>query len=273
MAVAPHLVGERLYLGYGGEPAVQDVDMAIQSGEMVSLIGPNGSGKSTLLKGLSRLLPALRGVVLLDGRAIHTLPSREVARRLALLPQGPETPADLTVRELVALGRWPHRRHWLTFTGPQDAVVDWALGTTDLTALAHRPLATLSGGERQRAWIAMALAQTPTTLLLDEPTTHLDLGHQWEMLELLESLNQQHGVTVVMAVHDLQQAVWAAHRLVVLQAGQIVAQGLPHDVLTPALIAEVFGVNARVFWDAEVGRLLCYPLGKTRQPTARPQSG
>lgn len=200
MAITQRLVCDRLWLGYGGKPAIQDVNLTVQLGEMVSLIGPNGSGKSTLLKGLARLLLILRGVVLLDGQAIHTLPSREVARRLAILPQGSESPADLTVRELVALGRWPHQRHWLAFEPQQDAAVERALAMTGLTAFTYRPLATLSGGERQRAWIAMALAQTPTTLLLDEPTTHLDLGYQWEVLELLEDLNRQHGVTVVMAM-------------------------------------------------------------------------
>jgi iron complex transport system ATP-binding protein len=260
-------VSDGLDLGYGGQAAVKDVTLAIARGEMVSLVGPNGSGKSTLLRDLARLLPSLRGAVLLDGRAIHTLPAREVARRLALLPQAPEGPADLTVRELVALGRWSHRRRWLGADGRLDAAVDWALTMTSSTALAHRPLATLSGGERQRAWIAMALAQTPRTLLRDEPTTHLDLGYQWEVLELLERLNRHQGITVVMALHDLQQAVWSAHRVVVLQAGRLIAQGVPREVLTPALIAAVFGVRARVMWDAEVGRLLCIPLGKI---SARP---
>jgi len=200
----------------------------------------------------------------LDGRAIQTLSSREVARRLAILPQDPESPADLTVGELVTLGRWPHRRGWLACDPSQDRAVAHALALTSLTAFAHCPLATLSGGERQRAWIAMALAQTPTALLLDEPTTYLDLGYQWEVMELLERLNRQHGVTIVMALHDLQQAAWLAHRLVVLKGGRVITQGIPRDVLTPELIAQAFGVRVRILWDAEAGRLLCIPLGRSR---------
>jgi ABC-type cobalamin/Fe3+-siderophores transport system ATPase subunit len=264
MALAPRLAAEDLWLGYGGRSAVQEVSVAVQPGEVVSLIGPNGSGKSTLLKGLARLLLPLRGAVLLDGRAIQTLPGREVARRLAILPQDPESPADLTVGELVALGRWPHLRGWLACDAGQDPAVAHALALTALTAFAHRPLATLSGGERQRAWIAMALAQTPTVLLLDEPTTHVDLGNQWEVMDLLERLNRQHGVTIVMALHDLQQAAWLAHRLVVLKGGCLITQGPPRDVLTPELISDAFGVRVRILWDAETGRLLCIPLGRSR---------
>jgi iron complex transport system ATP-binding protein len=264
MALAPRLAAEQLWLGYRERSAVQEVSLAVRPGDVVALIGPNGSGKSTLLKGLARLLPPQRGAVLLDGRAIQTVPSRQVARQLAILPQTPESPADLTVGELVALGRWPHRRGWLASDARQDPAVAQALAWTALSALAHRPLATLSGGERQRAWIAMALAQTPTTLLLDEPTTHLDLGHQWEVMELLECLNRQHDATIVLALHDLQQAAWLAHRLVVLKGGCLITQGPPRDVLTPALIAAAFGVRIRILWDAETGRLLCMPLGRSR---------
>jgi iron complex transport system ATP-binding protein len=257
---------QHLWLGYGSTPAVRDMNLDIKPGAMVALVGPNGSGKSTLLKGLARLLPAMRGTVLLDGRAIHTLPSREVARCLAILPQGPESPADLTVRELVALGRWPHRRPWRLFGAPHDAAVEWAMAVTSVTPLARRPLATLSGGERQRAWIAMALAQTPAVLLLDEPTTHLDVGHQWEVMELLEGLNRQQGVTILMALHDLQHAAWFSQWLVVVQEGRMVTQGPPGAVLTAELIAAVFGMRARVCKEEATGRVLCILLGRWQQP-------
>jgi iron complex transport system ATP-binding protein len=258
------LGAERLWLGYGKTPVIREMSLELKSGAMVALIGPNGSGKSTLLKGFARLLPPLRGAVLLDGQAIHTLPSREVARRLAILPQGPESPADLTVRELVGLGRWPHQRVWQAFDARHDAAVTWAMTVTSMVPFAHRPLGMLSGGERQRAWIAMALAQTPAILLLDEPTTHLDIGYQWEVMELLERLNRRHGITILMALHDLQHAAWFSHRLVVLQEGHLVIQGPPDEVLTAELIAAVFGVRARVCRDAETGRMLCTALGRVQ---------
>jgi iron complex transport system ATP-binding protein len=260
------LTSQRLYLGYRGTPAVREMSLEIKAGAMVALIGPNGSGKSTLLKGLGRLLAPMSGTILLDGQAIHTLPSREVARRLAILPQGPECPADLTVRELVSLGRWPHRRAWQAPAAPHDPAVEWAMTATALLPVAHRPLATLSGGELQRASIAMALAQTPTILLLDEPTTHLDVGYQWEVLELLEGLNRQHGVTIVMALHDLQHAAWFSHWLVVMHEGRMTAQGPPGDVLTSELVATVFGMRARICREEESGRLLCILLGRWPPP-------
>jgi iron complex transport system ATP-binding protein len=266
------LRSRHLWLGYGPTPAVRDVNLDIKPGAMVALIGPNGSGKSTLLKGLARLLPARHGTVLLDGHVIHTLPSREVARCLAILPQGPESPADLTVRELVALGRWPHRRLWHLFGVPYDAAVEWAMAVTSVTPLARRPLATLSGGERQRVWIAMALAQTPDVLLLDEPTTHLDVGHQWEVMELLEGLNRRQGVTILMALHDLQHAAWFSQWLVVVQEGRMVAQGPPGAVLTAELIATVFGMRARVCREEEIGRVLCILLGRLQQPEVAAES-
>jgi iron complex transport system ATP-binding protein len=175
---------------------------------MVGLIGPCGLGKSTLLIGLARLLWPQYGTVLLDGQAVHTLSSCEVARRLAILPQAAECPADLTVRELVTLGRWPHRRWWRAHQSQHDPALEWAMAVTGLGPFTHRPLAMLSGGERQRAWIAMVLVQSPTILLLDEPTTCLDIAQQWEMMELLEHLNRKHGVTILIALHDIQHAAW-----------------------------------------------------------------
>jgi iron complex transport system ATP-binding protein len=263
------LTAEHLWLGYHHTPAVQDISLELTPGAMVALIGPNGSGKSTLLKGFARLMGPQYGAVLLDGQVLHTFPSREVARRLAILPQDPDCPADFTVRELVALGRWPHRRRWQMHLPPRDPAVQWALTVTGLLAFAPRPLATLSGGERQRAWVAMALAQTSTILLLDEPTTYLDIGYQWEIMELLEDLNRRHGVTILMALHDIQHAAWFSHRLVVMQKGRLVTQGAPAEVLTAALMADVFGVKARIYQDEEIGRLLCIPLGRQSKVEGR----
>jgi iron complex transport system ATP-binding protein len=263
------LTAERLWLGYGRTPAVRGISLDVRSGAMVGLIGPNGSGKSTLLKGLARLLWPQRGAVLLNGQAVHTLPSREVARRLAILPQDPECPADLTVGELVTLGRWPHRRWWHVHQSQRDLAVEWAMAVTGLGSFAHRPLATLSGGERHRVWIAMALAQTPTILLLDEPTTYLDIGHQWEAMELLEHLNREHGVTILMALHAIQHAVWFSHWLVVMRDGRVVVQGAPAEVLTAELMADVFGVKARIYQEEETGRLLCIPVGRRSDANGR----
>lgn len=235
-----------LRLGYDGREAVAVPSLRLEEGTVVAVIGPNGSGKSTLLRGMARALKPRGGAVLLDGRAIASLPPKAVARVLALLPQSPTAPPDVSVEELVWRGRHPH----LGFFGVPKAVdreaVEWALAATSLQHLRQRPLSTLSGGERQRAWIAMALAQQPRLLLLDEPTTYLDIGHQLEVLELLAALNRDHGLTLVLVLQDLNHASRFAHRLLVLRGGAIVADGPPASVLTEQLLREVFGVEAEI---------------------------
>ena len=256
-----------LSLAYDKERIIDELDLRVQPGRITALVGPNGCGKSTLLRGLSRLLPAESGAVLLDGQAIHELPSKEVARRLGILPQSPVAPEGLTVRELVVQGRYPHQG-WMQRWRPEDEqAVQEALGLTKTTDLADRPLDTLSGGQRQRAWIAMTLAQETEILLLDEPTTFLDMAYQIEVLDLLVELNQR-GRTVVMVLHDLNLACRYAHHLVAMKGGQVVAQGAPKWIVTPALVREVFGLAAHIIEDPISGTPLCIPLGQQQSSPA-----
>ncbi|MDI3280148.1 MAG: ABC transporter ATP-binding protein [Bacillota bacterium] len=257
------LTAKELALGYEDRLVVQGLNLEIRRGEIVSFIGPNGSGKSTILKALARTLRARGGAVYLDGRDIQTLPPRQLARRLAFLPQGPQAPADLTVRELVWHGRFPHLRWWESASRADVEAVETALRQTRLEELADRPLTALSGGERQRAWIALALAQSPSILLLDEPTTYLDICHQLEIMELVSRLNAELGLTVAMVLHDINQAARYSHRLVVLHQGRVVAEGPPAGILTEELLRNVFGVESRIQYDSE-GKPLCLPTGLAR---------
>lgn len=253
------LSSENLTLAYFDRTVVENLSSQIPDGRITALVGANGSGKSTLLKGLARILKPRSGAVYLDGKAIHEQDTREVARQLAILPQGPEAPEGLTVRELVAYGRFPYQR---ALSGPslEDREnVEKALIRTELAALAERPLGSLSGGERQRAWIAMALAQGTSILLLDEPTTFLDMGHQLEVLQLLRRLNREEGRTVVMALHDLNHAARTAHHLIALVRGAVFAAGPPHAVMTSEMIKNVFGVEADIIPDPRSGAPLCLP--------------
>lgn len=249
-----------LRLAYEEREVVQNLSLSVDTREIISLIGPNGSGKSTILRALARALRPRGGAVYLNGHDIQALSPVKLARQLAILPQGPEAPSDLTVRELVWYGRSPHLNWWGRHTATDAEVVAWALGETKLERLAHRSVATLSGGERQRAWIALALAQTPEVLLLDEPTTYLDISHQLEVMELIRRLNTSLGLTVAMVLHDINQAARYSHRIVALQGGQVVAEGKPAEVLTPALLRRVFGVEARIEYDS-TGVPMYLPLG------------
>jgi iron complex transport system ATP-binding protein len=257
---AAPLRAEGLYVGYGDRLVLRGLSLSIQRGQVTALVGPNGSGKSTLLKTLARLLRPLAGAVVLNGQAITRLSTAAVARELAVLPQGPGAPATLTVRELVEQGRFPHVGALRMLRKQDHAAIGEALALTDMEAFAHRPLATLSGGERQRAWIALTLAQATPILLLDEPTTFLDLGHQLEVMELIQRLNVERGLTIVVVLHDLNQAARYANRLVVLNRGAIVRDGPPAKVLTAQLLAEVFGVAANIVVDPASGAPVCLPF-------------
>ena len=244
----PKLFSEALDAGYPASEALvlHRLSLEIGEGDIVALVGPNGSGKSTLLRALGRVLKPRHGTVYLDGRAMREWPTREVARRLALLPQGPSLAADLSVRELVWLGRSPHQGMLGLPSRRDEEAVRWAIHETGIGALAGRRISELSGGERQRVWVAMALAQQPQVLLLDEPTTFLDLNHQLEVLDLVRYLNHEHGITVAMVLHDLNQAARYAKRVVALQQGEIYADGTPVEVLTPETLRDVFGIEAQV---------------------------
>ena len=244
----PYIAAQNLDAAYPTSDGLvlQNLSLAIAEGEIVALVGPNGSGKSTLLRALGRILKPKGGAVLLEGRALATLPTREVAQKLALLPQGPTLSNDLSVQELVWMGRSPHQG-WLGLPNPADKdAVEWAARETSIEALLQRNVSSLSGGERQRVWLAMALAQRPRLLLLDEPTTFLDLAHQLELLELVRYLNAEHGLTVIMVLHDLNQAARYAGRVVVLREGAVHAQGAPAEVLTPQTLADVFGIEGDI---------------------------
>jgi iron complex transport system ATP-binding protein len=253
------LTTKDLTLTYGERTVVRNLNLSIPEGKVTVLIGRNGSGKSTILKALGRLLKPTSGQILLDGQPIESIETKALARRLAILPQGPVAPEGLTVEELVKQGRFPHQ-NWLGLTTREDrAAVERALQATGLTELRDRPLQALSGGQRQRAWIAMSLAQDTPILLLDEPTTYLDVAHQLEVLELVAELNKKDGRTVVMVLHDLNQAARYADHLVAIVTGQVVAEGRPVELLTPELIRRVFGVDAHVLTDPESGAPVCVP--------------
>ena len=252
---------EKVTLGYEENVVIDGLTVEVPEGEITSVVGPNGCGKSTLLRSLARLMKPRGGSIYLDGDAISNLPTREVARRLGILPQNPAAPEGLTVRELAAQGRYPHQSWLRQWSKDDERAVEKALVTTGVVELADRPLDTLSGGQRQRAWISMALAQETGTLLLDEPTTFLDLAHQLEVLELLDRLNREEGRTILMVLHDLNNAARYSHRVIALSRGEVFDAGPPEEVVTPALLREVFGVEADVLPDPRTGVPLCIPYG------------
>ncbi|MBD2532833.1 ABC transporter ATP-binding protein [Nostoc flagelliforme FACHB-838] len=243
--------------GYALTPIVQDVNLTLQTGEWLSLVGANGSGKSTLLKLVSRILSPQHGTVLLDGKAIHSQPPNLVAQKLALLPQQQTLPVGLTVRQLVSLGRTPHQIWWQWELNAGDRLkVEAAIKKTQLEKLSDRLVEQLSGGERQRAFLALALAQEPKVLLLDEPTTFLDISYQLQLLELLKELNQQKDLTIVTVLHELNLAARYSSRIALLKQGHIWEVGIPEEVLTPNAIAQVFGVES-VIIHTPVGLQVC----------------
>lgn len=253
------LQAEKLSLSYDTVSIVELLDLQTPSGEITALIGPNGCGKSTLLRGLARLLKPQHGSVLLDGRTIHTISTKQLAKELGILPQAPTAPEGITVRELVAQGRYPHQDWFQQWSQADEDALQRALTLTNLTALSERIVDTLSGGQRQRAWIAMTLAQQTDILLLDEPTTYLDLAHQLEVLDLLLQLNAE-GKTIIMVLHDLNHAAHYANHLVALSAGKIVAQGKPDEVVTEAIVKNVFNVESQIIEHPATGKPLCLPI-------------
>jgi iron complex transport system ATP-binding protein len=242
---------ENITLGYAAdEPVVAGLSLEVPAGRMTAVVGPNGSGKSTLLRGMSRLLKPSGGRVLLDGKDIHQLPARELARRLGVLPQGPVTPEGITAAELVSRGRHPHRGMFARLTPEDQQAIDDALDAVELAELRDRPVDQLSGGQRQRVWIAMVLAQGTPHLLLDEPTTYLDLAHAVDVMNVVHAAAHTSGRTVITVLHDLTLAAQYADHLVVMGEGKIAAQGRPVDILDEKLLADVFGLRATV---VEVG--------------------
>lgn len=258
------LAADGLRLAYDDRVIVDGLSLEIPTGKVTVIVGANACGKSTLLRGLARLLKPKGGQVLLDGSDIHRLPTRDVAQRLGMLPQSPIAPEGITVGDLVGRGRNPHQR-WLRQFSPEDeAAVEAALAATELTDLADRSVDELSGGQRQRVWIALALAQGTPLMLLDEPTTFLDLAHQVEVLDLLARLNEAEGRTIVIVLHDLNLACRYADHLVAMKAGAIVAEGAPAAVITAETVADVFGLSCQVIDDPLTGTPLVIPIPTTR---------
>jgi iron complex transport system ATP-binding protein len=258
------LAAEHVRLAYDDRVVVDGLDLELTEGSFTAVVGPNGCGKSTLLRALGRLLRPTSGQVLLDGRSIARTPTRDVARVLGLLPQSPVAPDGLTVGDLVARGRHPHQTWLRQWSRDDEAVVAEALAWTDMAELAERPVDELSGGQRQRAWISMALAQGTDLLLLDEPTTYLDLAHQIDVLELVARLHAERGRTVAVVLHDLNLAARYAQRLVAMKDGRLVATGTPAEVLTEELLAEVFELEARVLPDPVAGTPMVVPVRRLR---------
>ena len=261
-SVQPDLRVRSLHLGYDDRRIVSGLDLAVPPGRVTAIVGANACGKSTLLRALARLLTPRQGTVELDGRALRSIPTRELAQRVGILPQGPVTPEGMTVLDLVNRGRSPHQTWWRQWSRADEVAVHAALAATGMTALADRPVDELSGGQRQRAWIAMAVAQGTPVLLLDEPTTYLDLAHQIDVLDLVIDLNREEGRTVVMVLHDLNQACRYADHIVAMKAGRIVAEGDPAEVITAETVQEVFGLRCQVTRDPVSGTPLVVPMGR-----------
>ncbi|TNJ65437.1 ABC transporter ATP-binding protein [Paenibacillus hemerocallicola] len=258
------LSARALSLGYGDTTIIDQLDLQIPHGKITIFIGSNGCGKSTLLRSFARLLKPARGDIVLNGRSIAQQSTKEVAKQMAVLPQGPPLPEGLTVLQLVKLGRYPYQSMFRQWSEEDERSVMKALKATHLESMTGRPVDSLSGGQRQRAWIAMTLAQDTDLLLLDEPTTYLDLAHQVEILDLLYDLNMQEGRTIVMVLHDLNLACRYAHHMIAVHDMGVHSQGLPEDMMTKEMIRDVFGMECEIGADPLFGTPVCVPHGKGR---------
>jgi iron complex transport system ATP-binding protein len=267
------LRAEDLSLAYDDRVISEHLSVRIPDGRITVIVGANACGKSTLLRGLARLLQPRAGSVLLDGHDIHRLPTKQVATRLGILPQQPIAPEGITVSDLVARGRNPHQRFFRQWSGADEAAVDRALEATRTADLADRCVDELSGGQRQRVWIALALAQDTPLMLLDEPTTFLDLAHQIEVLDLLAELNDRDGRTIVLVLHDLNLACRYADHLIAMKDGRIVTEGAPDAVITSDVVAEVFGLHAQIVADPVTATPLVIPVPARHRTDARHRDG
>ena len=270
MTESHSLSAETLTLSYGDRTIVERLDLVIPPGRITAIVGANGCGKSTLLRALARLISPREGHVVLDGKALHGRPTKEIARTLGLLPQSPIAPEGIAVADLVGRGRHPHQKLLARWSAHDYEAVAGALAATGIEDLADRSVDELSGGQRQRAWIAMALAQETDILLLDEPTTFLDVAHQVEVLDLLTDLNRERGTTIVMVLHDMNLAARYADHLFALRDGRIVASGAPGDVMTSDLIRDVFDLDALVVPDPVSGSPIVLPRGRHHVSSAVP---
>ncbi|MFC4098556.1 ABC transporter ATP-binding protein [Paenibacillus xanthanilyticus] len=263
------LEAKGLGLSYGGAYIFEDLNLTLPEGKITVFIGSNGCGKSTLLRSMARLLKPQRGTVVLEGSDIAGLSTKDVARKLAILPQGPTAPEGLTVLQLVKQGRYPYQSWLKQWSAEDEAAVREALAATGMSELADRAVDSLSGGQRQRAWIAMTLAQETPVILLDEPTTYLDLTHQIEVLDLLYEMNERHRHTIVMVLHDINLACRYADHIVAIRGGKVEAQGRPEDVVDAALIESVFQLKCEIMPDPLYGTPMIVPHAKGRLRTVR----
>ncbi|KRF08051.1 ABC transporter [Paenibacillus sp. Soil766] len=261
----PTLETRNLNLTYGNENIIEGLNLSIPKGKITVLIGSNGCGKSTLLRAMARLLKPAHGEIILDGKHIAEIPTKEIAKRLSILPQGPIAPEGLTVFQLVKQGRYPYQNWLKSWSEEDERCVNEALAVTKTTELAETAVDSLSGGQRQRAWIAMTLAQGTQTILLDEPTTYLDMAHQVDILDLLFELNEREQRTIVMVLHDLNLACRYAHHLVAIKNKSVFAQGKPEDVINSELVRHVFGMECEIIGDPFFGTPMCIPKGKGRK--------
>lgn len=256
------ITADQIQVAYLDKIIIDQLSLEILDGKVTTIIGANGCGKSTLLKALSRILPLNQGSIFLDGQTLTSLPTKEVAKKLALLPQGMEATEGITVYELVSYGRFPHQNGLGRLTATDRNKINWAMTATKITHLANQQVDSLSGGQRQKVWIAMALAQDTEIIFLDEPTTYLDLNHQLEVLELLQDLNQTTGKTIVMVLHDLNQSARFSDQIIAMKSGQISHQGRADEVIRPEILREIFEIEATIVTDPQTQRpaLLSYHL-------------
>lgn len=266
---APNLIAvEKLSAGYENKRMIEGLDLTITAGSITGLLGPNGSGKSTLLRTLGRLLPPIAGTLKLRDVPLRSMSSKRFARQVGMLNQAAVAPEGLTVADLVRQGRYPHRKLFARWTARDEQACSRALQLTEMNLLADRPLDHLSGGQRQRAWISMVLAQETDILLLDEPTTYLDLAHQIDILELLQSLVREHGKTIVVVLHDINLAARYTDRVILMNDGRIVAEGPPRQTINSDSVAAVFGINSAILDDPFTGTPICVPAPAGRGPDA-----
>ncbi|MBK3496691.1 ABC transporter ATP-binding protein [Viridibacillus sp. YIM B01967] len=261
------LKAQLLNISYDHKKVLDDFNLNVEKGEIISIIGPNGSGKSTALKAMSRLIPVKKEKIFLDGRDLQSLGTKAISQMMSVLFQSNEPPSDITVEELVRYGRIPHKK-WYERTNEEDlSIVEWAIEKTGLTPLKERLVSSLSGGESQRAWIAMSLAQRPKILLLDEPTTYLDIAHQLQLLELIHTVNRELGMTIVMVLHDLNQASIYSDKICVISKGIVVKYGTSEEVMTQEMIRNVYGVECEIDTHFQHGKPRINLMGISRVAT------
>jgi iron complex transport system ATP-binding protein len=261
-----YIKAEKIEVGYSDRIIIEQLDIEIPIGKTTTIIGPNGCGKSTFLKALGRILDIKKGTILLEGKDIHKMGTKEIARQMAILPQSPIAPDGVTVEELVSYGRFPYQKGLGKLKMEDKKIIDWAIEATNLSGLKEAEVDNLSGGQRQRVWIAMALAQETDIILLDEPTTYLDMAYQLEVLELLDQLNKQYGCTIIMVLHDLNLAARFADHMVAFCDGEVVKAGNPNEVMTNQILRQVYQIDANVVIDPSCNRPIClsYELLKTK---------